>query len=132
MPPLAKSVDRVPTPFVENDKPVTLEMVIYKPAGNGPFPALMFNHGSTGNGDNPAAFISTYTSAAIARHFTENGWLVAFPQRRGRGKSDRLYDKGFEANRSQYWCDPQLSLPGLERALSDMDGAYSTWLHALT
>ena len=125
MPPLAKSVDRVPTPFVENDKPVTLEMVIYKPAGNGPFPALMFNHGSTGNGDNPAAFISTYTSAAIARYFTEKGWLVAFPQRRGRGKSDGLYDEGFEANRSQYSCDPQLSLPGLERALSDMDAAYS-------
>ena len=125
MPPLAKSVDRIPTLFVENGKPVTLEVMIYKPAGNGPFPALMFNHGSTGNGDNPAAFLSTYTSAAIARYFTEKGWLVAFPQRRGRGKSDGLYDEGFEANRSAYSCAPQLSLPGLERALSDMDAAYT-------
>ena len=125
MPPLAKTVDRMPTPFIENGKPVTLEVVIYKPAGNGSFPALMFSHGSTGNGDNPAAFISTYTSAAVARYFTEKGWLVAFPQRRGRGKSDGLYDEGFEANRSAYSCAPQLSLPGLERALSDMDAAYT-------
>jgi len=124
-PPLAKTAERIPTPFMENGKPVTLEVVIYKPAGSGPFPALMFNHGSTGNGDNPALFTSTYTSAAMARFFTDKGWLVAFPQRRGRGKSDGLYDEGFEANRSGYSCEPQLSLPGLERALSDMDAAYS-------
>lgn len=85
----------------------------------------MFNHGSTGNGDNPAVFTSTYTSAAVARFFTDKGWLVAFPQRRGRGKSDGLYDEGFEKDRSRYSCDPQLSLPGLERALTDMDAAYS-------
>ena len=120
-----KTTERIPTPFIENGKPVTLEVVIYKPAGNGPFPALMFNHGSTGNGDNPALFISTYTSAALARFFTEKGWLVAFPQRRGRGKSDGLYDEGFEADRSRYSCDPQLSLPGLERALSDLDAAHN-------
>lgn len=120
-----KTTERIPTPFIENGKPVTLEVVIYKPAGNGPFPALMFNHGSTGNGDNPALFTSTYTSAALARFFIDKGWLVAFPQRRGRGKSDGLYDEGFEVNRSRYSCDPQLSLPGLEHALSDMDAAYS-------
>ena len=125
MPAAAKITERIPTPFIENGKPVTLEVVIYKPAGNGPFPALMFNHGSTGNGDNPALFTSTWTSAALAKFFTDKGWLVAFPQRRGRGKSDGLYDEGFEADRSRYSCDPQLSLPGLERALSDMDAAYS-------
>lgn len=124
-PPLAKTTERMPTPFIDDGKPVTLEVVIYKPTGNGPFPALMFNHGSTGNGDNPALFTSTYGSAAIARFFTDKGWLVAFPQRRGRGKSDGLYDEGFEVNRSGYSCDPQLSLPGLERALTDLDAAYS-------
>lgn len=124
-PPLAKATERIPTPFTDNGKPVSLEVVIYKPAGSGPFPALMFNHGSTGNGDNPAVFTSTYTSAAVARFFTDKGWLVAFPQRRGRGKSDGLYDEGFEKDRSRYSCDPQLSLPGLERALTDMDAAYS-------
>lgn len=120
-----KTTERIPTPFIENGKPVSLEVVIYKPAGNGPFPALMFNHGSTGSGDNPAVFISTWTSASLARFFTDKGWLVAFPQRRGRGKSGGLYDEGFEKDRSRYSCDPQLSLPGLERALTDMDAAYS-------
>ena len=124
-PPLAKATERIPTPFTDNGKHVSLEVVIYKPAGNGLFPALMFNHGSTGNGDNPALFTSTYSSAAIARFFTDKGWLVAFPQRRGRGKSDGLYDEGFEVNRSGYSCEPQLSLPGLERALTDLDAAYS-------
>lgn len=120
-----KTTERIPTPFIENGKPVTLEVVVYKPAGNGPFPALMFNHGSTGNGDNPASFVSTWTSASLAKFFTDKGWLVVFPQRRGRGKSDGLYDEGFEANRSRYACDPQLSLPGLERALTDLNAAYS-------
>lgn len=119
----AKIIDRIPTPFIENGKPLSLEVVIYKPSGSGPFPALMFNHGSTGNGDNPSLFASTWTSATLAKFFTEKGWLVAFPQRRGRGKSDGLYDEGFEVNRSRYACNPALSSPGLDRALSDMDVA---------
>jgi dienelactone hydrolase len=122
-PALAKVSERLPTRFVENGKLATLEIVIYKPPGDGPFPTLMFNHGSTGNGDNPALFNSTWSSATLARFFTDKGWLVAFPQRRGRGKSDGLYDEGFEENRSRYACSPALSLPGLERALSDMDAA---------
>ena len=30
--------------------PVNLELRIYKPSGQGPFPTLVFNHGSTGTG----------------------------------------------------------------------------------
>lgn len=116
-------VDRIPTKFVENAKPVTLEVVIFKPAGPGPFPTVMFNHGSTGRGNNPALFNSTWTSTGFAKFFTDKGWLVAFPQRRGRGKSDGLYDEGFETNRSQYSCNPELSLPGVDHALADMDAA---------
>ncbi len=119
----ARITERVPTRFVESGKPISLEMVIFKPPGNGPFPTLMFNHGSTGSGDNPALFVYTYSSATLARFFTERGWLVAFPQRRGRGKSDGLYDEGFEENRSRYSCTTALSLPGLDRSLTDIDAA---------
>jgi dienelactone hydrolase len=116
--------DRIPTSFVENSKPISLEVVIYKPAGSGPFPTLMFNHGSTGNGNRPAEFKTTWTNPALTKFFTDKGWLVAFPQRRGRGKSDGTYDEGFEVNRAAgYSCNPNLSLPGLERALADMDAA---------
>ena len=120
-----RMVERIPTPFFENGKPVSLEMVIYKPPGAGPFPTLMFNHGSTGNGDDPALFTSTWTSPVIARFFNEHGWMVVFPQRRGRGKSDGLYDEGFELDRSKYSCDPKLSLPGLDRAVADLGAAAS-------
>lgn len=68
-------------------------------------------------------FTSTWTSPALARFFNERGWMVAFPQRRGRGKSGGLYDEGFAPDRSGYSCEPKLSLPGLERALTDIDVA---------
>ena len=123
-------VQRIPTPFAEDGKPVSLEALIYKPAGPGPFPLLVVNHGSTGNGDNPALFKSTWSSPSLARFFTEQGWLVAFPQRRGRGKSDGLYDEGFEPDRSAYTDHTERSLAGFERALSDLDVAVE-WLTSL-
>ena len=50
--------------------------------------------------------------------------MVAFPQRRGRGKSEGLYDEGFQVDRSQgYACDPILALPGADRALTDIEAA---------
>jgi pimeloyl-ACP methyl ester carboxylesterase len=116
-------VERIATKLVENGQPVSLEVVIYKPPGAGPFPTVMFNHGSTGNGDNPVLFSSTWTSPALAGFFNKRGWIVAFPQRRGRGKSGGLYDEGFTPDRSEYSCEPEFSLPGLERALTDMDAA---------
>jgi dienelactone hydrolase len=122
--PEKRLVERIPTAFVEDGVPVSLELVIYKPTGPGPFPMLMFNHGSTGNGNRPAEFKTTWTNPALAKFFNDKGWLVAFPQRRGRGKSDGTYDEGFEVNRAAgYSCNPNLSLPGLERALIDMDVA---------
>jgi len=116
-------VERAPTGFVDNGKQVSLEVVIFKPAGPGPFPALLFNHGSTGRGDNPELFTRTWTSLGVARFFNERGWLVAFPQRRGRGNSEGLYDEGFEPDRLRYTCTPKLSLAGLERAMQDIDAA---------
>jgi hypothetical protein len=46
------------------------------------------------------------------------------PQRRGRGRSDGLYDEGFSADRRQgYTCDFAKSLSGAERALDDIGAA---------
>lgn len=113
--------ERVPTGFVEDGKAISLEIIIFKPTGAGPFPTVMFNHGSTGSGADPSRWGRTTTSESIAQFFNERGWLVAFPQRRGRGKSDGLYDEGFGLDRSRYSCSPPLSLPGLEHALEDVD-----------
>jgi len=116
-----RRVSRVPTPWVENGKAQTLEMVSYVPPGSGPFPTLIFNHGSTGVGNRPSLFTLTWTSPEVAQYFVDKGWQVLMPQRRGRGKSDGLYDEGFEPDRSRYACKAELSLPAIERAASDLD-----------
>ena len=98
--------ERIPTPFIENGQPVTLEVVIFRPPGVGPFPTLVFLHGSTGQGNNPALFSYTYAPENLSRYFNDRGWMVVYPQRRGRGKSGGLYDEGFNAQRSRYSCEP--------------------------
>jgi dienelactone hydrolase len=127
--PRASIAWRMPTEFLntglqEDGRPVRLEVVIDKPAGDGPFPLLVFNHGSTGLGRRPALFGMTSWSPNIAHFFVRKGWMVAFPQRRGRGKSDGLYDEGFAPDRAQgYTCDPARSLAGADRALDDIEAA---------
>lgn len=123
--------ERIPTTFFENGEPVELEVVMFKPFGPGPFPTVMFNHGSTGDGSDPSLFtVSTY-SEVVAKFFTDRGWMVAFPQRRGRGQSDGLYDEGFNANRTFYSCEKDVTLAGAERALDDLDAAVD-WLRLRT
>ncbi|MFQ5609675.1 MAG: alpha/beta hydrolase family protein [Woeseiaceae bacterium] len=119
--------ERATTPFIENGKPVTLEVVLFRPLAEGRYPTVVFHHGSTGNGSDPTRFGLTFTSKAIARYFVENGWMVAFPQRRGRGKSDGLYDEGFKLDRSSYSCRQDLALAGASHALEDLN-AIADWV----
>jgi dienelactone hydrolase len=119
-----RTVGFLDTALTEDGKPVRLEVVTFKPDGAGPFPLLLVNHGSTGRGSNPALFRQTAWSFAIADVFTRKGWLVAFPQRRGRGNSDGRYDEGFEPDRARgYTCEPVGSLAGADRALEDVAAA---------
>ncbi len=111
----------IPTPFVEDGRPVRLELLVRKPTGTGPFPTVVFNHGSTGRGHDPSLFTRSWWSAPVAEYFVERGWMVLFPQRRGRGASGGRYDEGFTADRRAYSCEAALSLPGIDRALQDLD-----------
>lgn len=116
--------ERLRTALAEDGKPVDLEVVIFTPNGVGPFPLAVFNHGSTGRGTNPALFTQTWFDVGLADFLNKRGWIVAFPQRRGRGGSDGLYDEGFSADRQQgYTCDFDGSLAGAERALDDIGAA---------
>lgn len=119
--------ERIPTPFTYLGEAVSLEVVIFKPLVEGRHPAIVFHHGSTGNGSDPSRFGFTFTSKPIAQYFVERGWMVAFPQRRGRGKSDGLYDEGFTLDRSGYSCDANLALAGAAHALEDLD-VITDWL----
>lgn len=113
--------EMIATQLVENGIPIQLELVVAKPPGTGPFPTVVFNHGSTGSGSDPAEFTKTWTSVNAARFFNERGWMVVYPQRRGRGRSGGLYDEGFAPDRSGYTCTASISLAGLERAMVDVD-----------
>jgi dienelactone hydrolase len=109
-------------PVTIDGQSVKLAVITYKPAGNGPFPTLIFHHGSTGRGTDPSLFARPYDPKALAGWFTARGWAVILPSRRGRGGSEGRYDEGFAIDRSQgYSCEPPLSLPGADRALRDID-----------
>jgi dienelactone hydrolase len=124
----AERIDaRATTPFLDGGKPVELEVVLFRPLEGERFPLLVVNHGSTGNGSDPSLFDDTFTHKPTSLHFVERGWMVAYPQRRGRGRSDGLYDEGFTPNRGGYSCEADLALAGAERALDDLDAA-TDWL----
>ncbi len=109
-------------PVTVDGEQVKLAVITYKPAGNGPFPTLIFHHGSTGSGTDPSRFARPYDPKEMAGWFTARGWAVLLPSRRGRGGSEGKYDEGFSINRSYgYSCEPPLSIPGADRALRDID-----------
>lgn len=123
--------ERATTPFLEDGQAVGLEVVLFRPLEEGRYPTLVFNHGSTGDGSDPSEFSVTFTSKAIAAYFVDRGWMVAFGQRRGRGRSDGLYDEGFTPDRSGYSCEEDLALAGAERALEDLE-ALTEWMRNRT
>jgi len=104
------------TDLLEDGHPIKLEAVIFKPPGSGPFPLAVFNHGSIGRTATPGVVKQTWVSLEVADFLNKLGWLVAFPQRRGRGKSDGLY----EEERNSFG-DPAKGLAGADRALTDID-----------
>lgn len=61
---------------------LTLEGFLYKPVGNGPFPALVWNHGREAHPDEGSEFDS------IAAAFVPHGYVVFAPVRRGQGGSE--------------------------------------------
>lgn len=114
------AVQRVRTEMVEDGRPVGLNTVLIRPKGDGPFPMALLNHGSTGSGRNPDDFKHVWRNDWLADSLNAKGWLVAFPQRRGRGGSDGLYNEGFCADRTQgYSPKASIALLGAERALTD-------------
>ncbi len=73
-PPAAETVS-----FASGD--LTLRGVLYRPAGAGRFPAVLYNHGSAPGMLNSQAF------EAIGPRFAARGWVFFAPYRRGQGLS---------------------------------------------
>ncbi len=60
---------------------ITLHGVLYKPEGTGPFPAVVYNHGSA------AGMLSEQAFDALGPVFASHGWVFFGPYRRGQGLS---------------------------------------------
>lgn len=98
-----------------------LEIVAAKPPHEGPYPTIIFNHGSTGRGHNKSLYARTVSPAVVGNYFVERGWMTLFPQRRGRGKSGGDYGEGLASDGSGYSCNVETAIAGFERAVEDMD-----------
>ena len=98
-----------------------LEIVAAKPLQPRPYPTMIFNHGSTGRGEKKSLYSRTWSPAVVGDHFVERGWMILFPQRRGRGKSGGRYGEGLAPDGSGYSCDVKVALAGFERAVEDLD-----------
>ena len=96
-------------------KRLTLEATLYRPAGDGPRPVLLFNHGSTGGGT--VAPTMTLRPSQQAQFFVGRGYAVLAPMRRGRGAS------GGASQEYEGTCDPDVLGAGLARAVEDIDAA---------
>lgn len=89
---------------------VRLEAFVYEPAGAGPHPVVVFNHGSSGG--NPKASLRARRQA---EYFTSRGFLVVVPMRRGRGGSSGTSLESEDKN-----CDTGSWAPGLQSAFEDI------------
>jgi dienelactone hydrolase len=72
--------DNAPTELFLAGKQGKLQAYLWRPSGPGPFPALVYNHGSE---KAPIAGTENEMGSFLAKH----GYVVLFPYRRGAGKS---------------------------------------------
>lgn len=76
--PLHEQVLHIPG---DRDNPVTLEVTVYTPPGNGPFPLAVMNHGATKASASNRG--SRYRFTFSAYYFLSRGYAVALPMMRG-------------------------------------------------
>jgi dienelactone hydrolase len=112
------------TDLRDDGQPVRLETVVFKPPGPGPFPLAVFNHGAAARQSTLELVKQTWVSLEVADFLTKRGWLVAFPQRRGRGKSDGFCDEELGRNGgNKLLCNTDTAQSDTDRALTDIDAA---------
>lgn len=86
---LNEQVIRIPKPGLLGG--VSLEATLFVPAGPGPFPLVIINHGKAA-GD--PQFQPRYRPLRAARFFNQLGYLVAAPMRQGFARSQGFYVGG--------------------------------------
>jgi carboxymethylenebutenolidase len=67
---------------------LNLKAYLWKPTGPGPFPVVLFNHGSGGaTADQTAGMPITQAATVLAPFFLQHGYAFFYPFRRGHGPS---------------------------------------------
>lgn len=92
--------EKIWIPMTESgsEEPIQLEATLYKPAGDGPFPVAIYNHGSTSAGKLPLGF--TENPRKLGEYLKERGIALLAPMRRGRGKSGGEYQERYTCSES--------------------------------
>ncbi len=67
-----------------------LETTLFRPAGPGPFPLLVINHGKPSDNVAIALERGRVRYPTLAHEFVKRGWMVAVPMRRGFAGSDGM------------------------------------------
>ena len=62
---------------------LSLNGELYKPDGDGPFPVMLYNHGSA------PGMLNSQASALIGPMYVSHGWAFFMPYRRGQGLSEK-------------------------------------------
>lgn len=75
------------------DKSVLMRALVFRPAGAGPFPLVVINHGSVENAEQRRRFLQP-VFAAGAEFFVRRGYAVIVPQRPGHGETGGPYFEG--------------------------------------
>ncbi len=98
---------------VARDASFSLEAFVYRPTVQGKHPLVLLNHGSPGGDPKQGE-----PQAAQAKFFTDRGYIVLVPMRRGRGTSGGTSLEALEKN-----CDSASWKTGLDAAYEDVTAA---------
>jgi dienelactone hydrolase len=99
--------------IAKRDTILRLETFVYRPRGHGPFPIVVLSHGSAAGRPK-----ESWPAPALAKYFSDRGYLVVVPMRRGRGRSEGLSREAEARN-----CDPSSWNDGLADAYEDLTAA---------
>jgi len=72
---------------------LNIEVTLFTPPGDGPFPLVVFNHGDVEDEANIVKRRMRYRDMFMANEFMTLGFAVAFPARPGVGRSEGTYQR---------------------------------------
>jgi len=106
-----------------------IEAYVFKPQGKGPFPVVIYNHGSR-----PGHERAERPFAYVGKMLATNGYFVVVPERRGYGKSDgRQFSEEIGEDRGpryvvrlQQEADDVIAAAEFAQTLPDADGSRIT------